>query len=476
MKRLLYMVLLILFSCLVAPLVGFADGEEDEQHSYYYILIDRFQNSNQASEDVVDRGDPLGFHGGEFAGIADRVSHLNELGITHVVLSPVFSSEDYLGQVVSDYESVQETYGTLDELQSVVETLSDHGIETILHFPINQVSSDSALIDEDWISENGDIFLEEDAAQDYMVEMMRHWQELLETDGFYVNDIDERPLSFWEEASSQLSDQLWIGQLNNFDEENFDLYLDGGFDRILNQTFRDEAIDIFKDVETELSSLVSGPFVQDSRVIHYMDTYHTDRFTRAMEETGFHPITRWKMALTFMFMTPNEPWLFQGTEVPMDGEVEDATHHDMVNFLGGDDQLIRHIEKLTSLVNEFPALRDGSMEVLHDEGDFLVFERNLDDEQFIVAINNSTGQEHVDLTHLDSNLELSGLLDNDLVRENEDGAYTIALGREAVNVYQVQTDQGINWTITLVFVGIMGGFMIFAFVMYRKNKNARGKE
>ncbi|MDQ0351746.1 glycosidase [Alkalibacillus filiformis] len=469
MRRLTVLLVSLVALMLVFPIIGQAE-QSDERNNYYYILIDRFQNSNSITEEGVDRNDPFGFHGGDFVGIADRISHIDDLGVSHVVLSPIFASDDYTGQTVLDYEQIQQTFGSVEDAIELVESFNEAGIEVILHFPIEQVSENSPIVEEEWVTEEGTVQLEDEPAQAYLLEQMTEWQETLGTSGFFISNADQLPVSYVDTLTNELSNQFWISELADFNESNVESILDAGFDRVLHGEFREDARELFKTIEVDYDPILNDPYLDDERVVHYMDHYTTDRFTRAMEESGFHPITRWKMALTYLYMTPNEPWLFQGTEVPSDGLVEDNSHHAMVNFLSGDEQLIRHIEKLESFNDHFPEVSHGDINVLHDDDYFLVFEREHEGNRVLVAINNSPNFQYADIDHLPSDMEMRGLIEDDLIRENEDGTYTVSLERESSNVYNVQPNQGIYWPLTSLFFGVLGAFIVFAIIMYRKNR------
>ena len=121
--------------------------------------------------------------------------------------------------------------------------------------------------------------------------------------------------------------------------------------------------------------------------------------------------------------------------------------------------------------DKYESLSSGEMKVLHDENGFLAFERILDDEKTYVLINTTETSQHINLTDIDSGKELQGLLINDLVREGENGEYRIATDRESANIFIVKEDSGIYWPITIVFVGVMGAFIIFAITMYRKQRH-----
>lgn len=83
-------------------------SQAEEGHSvYYYLMIDRFESGEKKNGELVDVDNPSAFHGGDFQGILNRVDHLNTLGVTDVILSPIFSTQDYTGLEVESYDQIQ---------------------------------------------------------------------------------------------------------------------------------------------------------------------------------------------------------------------------------------------------------------------------------------------------------------------------------------------------------------------------------
>ncbi|WP_162297815.1 alpha-amylase family glycosyl hydrolase [Halalkalibacillus sediminis] len=455
--------LLFVIGMLLSSFQSVLAETEDKPNQYYYILVDRYQNSEDEGASELESRES--FMGGDFQGISERLDHLETIGVTHLVLSPVFSSEDYLGNEVKSFDEVQETYGSKEDLQNLVEAAHERDMKLILEFPHSQVSESSALQEEEWV-EDGDIELTEEA-QSFLIEKMNQWKDELNSDGFYFKSIEQAPDEFWSKVSNEVGDQFLIGEPGESSDKNF---IDMGFDRILNTSFQQKAEEIFKDTDTDFSPLLDSPTFEETDVVQYMDHIYTDRFTRASEDTGYHPITRWKLALTYLYTTPNEPWLFHGTEVPTDGIVEDGSHHKMVNYMANDDQLSQHVEKLSDSLEEFEPLRTGDIEILHEQEGFIVYSRSTEDETVYIAINNTPTFQSYDIEGIESDKELRGITDNDLIKENDDGTYSIGLNRELANVYTVHENRGIYWPLTLLFVGGMGTFIAFVIIVSRRNK------
>ncbi|MGM8214696.1 alpha-amylase family glycosyl hydrolase [Bacillaceae bacterium W0354] len=432
-----------------APLLA----QQDSKDIYYYIMVDRFQNDMENTADV-NIEDPNAHHGGDFAGILKRMDHFKQIGVTHVILSPIFESETFSGFDQVNYERIQPTFGDEEALKKLVDAFNKEDIEVVLHFPI----------DEDYILNNGD-----EEATSNLVNIAKSLVNDVPIAGLYLSIVDGLPNSLYESFGQAFDDQLLIGEVSRSDVQVND-YLEEGFDKIVSPAFRDKAVDIFSQTNKSLEPLLQSEETFNEDIIHYLDLYHTDRFANSVDLNDYHPVTHWKLALTYLLTMPNDVLIFQGSEVALGGFAEDLSNNKMMTFLTGDDQIIKHMEKITGTMKKRPSLAKGDLNILYAEDSFLVYERSFEKETTVVAINLSDTIKHVDID-LGPGLELRGLIINDLVRENDDGTYTVAVEREASNVFNVQPDSGIYWPMVLVFGGVMSIFIIFSIVMYRKKRH-----
>jgi maltose alpha-D-glucosyltransferase / alpha-amylase len=85
--------------------------------------------------------DSSGDGNGDFRGLAQKLDYLQELGITAIWLMPFFPSplrDD--GYDISDYRSVNSTYGTLDDFKAFLEGAHQRGIRVIIEMVLNHTS------------------------------------------------------------------------------------------------------------------------------------------------------------------------------------------------------------------------------------------------------------------------------------------------------------------------------------------------
>ena len=105
---------------------------DDNYRVFYEIFTGSFSDSD---------GDGVG----DLRGVLNRLDYLNDgdpasglsLGVEGIWLTPIFQSPSYHKYDVSDYYSVDRRFGTLEDLQALIDGCHARGIRLILDLPIN---------------------------------------------------------------------------------------------------------------------------------------------------------------------------------------------------------------------------------------------------------------------------------------------------------------------------------------------------
>ena len=80
---------------------------------------------------------------GDLRGILQRVDYLTTLGVDVVWLSPIYRSpQDDNGYDISDYQDIDPTFGTLEDLDELVGTLHGKGIKVVMDLVVNHTSDE----------------------------------------------------------------------------------------------------------------------------------------------------------------------------------------------------------------------------------------------------------------------------------------------------------------------------------------------
>ncbi len=85
--------------------------------------------------------------GGTLAGVAGRIGHLQDLGITYLHLLPFLrarAGENDGGFAVSDFDAVEPALGTIDDLDALTARLRGAGISLVADLVLNHVADDHA--------------------------------------------------------------------------------------------------------------------------------------------------------------------------------------------------------------------------------------------------------------------------------------------------------------------------------------------
>jgi oligo-1,6-glucosidase len=78
---------------------------------------------------------------GDLPGIRQHVDHLEDLGVDVVWLSPIYRSPmDDNGYDISDYQDVDPSFGTLDDLDGLIADLHDRGMKLVMDLVVNHPS------------------------------------------------------------------------------------------------------------------------------------------------------------------------------------------------------------------------------------------------------------------------------------------------------------------------------------------------
>ena len=82
---------------------------------------------------------------GDLNGITNRLDYLETLGIDVIWLLPIYPSPSYHGYDVTDFFSVNPEYGTLEDLETLVDAVHARGMHIILDFVPSHLSSQNPL-------------------------------------------------------------------------------------------------------------------------------------------------------------------------------------------------------------------------------------------------------------------------------------------------------------------------------------------
>ncbi len=207
----------------------------------YLLMPDRFANGDPANDTIAglleaaDRSNPNGRHGGDFAGLGERLAYLDDLGMTAVWLTPIFENDmtpaygAYHGYAATDMYATDPRFGTTDEFVGLVEAAHGRGMKVIMDMIHNHIGDRhpwmSDLPTPDWVHDWAEVgqtnFVGQAAIDPYASEADR--RQLV--DGWFVAempDLNQRnPLL----ARYLLQNTVWWIEHTGVDGIRMDTYL-----------------------------------------------------------------------------------------------------------------------------------------------------------------------------------------------------------------------------------------------------------
>ncbi len=124
----------------------------------YLIMPDRFANGDPGNDDpavsrgMLDRANPRFYHGGDLAGVRQRLPYLKSLGVTAIWLNPIYDNtntpnrrQSFQGQPITDYHGygavdfygMEERFGDFTGLGDLIAEARRVGIKIILDMVAN---------------------------------------------------------------------------------------------------------------------------------------------------------------------------------------------------------------------------------------------------------------------------------------------------------------------------------------------------
>lgn len=345
----------------------------------YHIFIDRFHTGSHGIEWAKEnsfiygrksdlpiyikdeKGDILrwDFYGGDLWGIIEKLPYLEELGITIIYLSPIFTSRSNHRYDTGDYLTIDSMIGGEAAFKALIEKADKHGMKIILDGVFNHCGADSVYFDRysrygggaysdlnskyrNWFSfkEDGQydswwgiadlprFNSKNEELQSFLLQVISKWSSY-GIGGWRLDVADELEDEFIAKIRSCLTkDQVLIGEVwedpsNKIAYGIRRRYITGSYlHGVMNYPFRES---ILKFLRQEVSA-----FETANQFTHYLENFPPHVLYNNLNNIGTHDTVRLmteinndekcvKMALFMMLMLPGVPCIYYGDEIGMPG-------------------------------------------------------------------------------------------------------------------------------------------------------------
>lgn len=289
----------------------------------YFMVTDRFFDGNASNntangEDTYGKNEGL-YHGGDFAGVTQKLDYLEQLGINTIWITPIVENikgvtvtdkgkEDvpynaaYHGYWASDFTKLNPALGTEEEFKTLIDKAHERGIRIMVDIVVNHAgygtestfgdklrSGDDVVAgsdQKDSLSNLPDFKTEDPAVSAQLVKWQTQWVEKYGIDYFRVDTVKHVENDTWAELKNALTAAdpsfKMIGE-----------YAGGGYasnGNTLGTGTMDSDLDF--DFNDQASSFVNGNIAAvesflAARNASLNNTYMTGQFLGSHDEDGF---------------------------------------------------------------------------------------------------------------------------------------------------------------------------------------------
>lgn len=445
-------------------------GLLDEGDVIYQVLVDRFYDGDSSNNDTSNgEYDPsdLGFyHGGDWAGLTEKLEYIANLGVTAIWLSPVSDQQplsrdnneaSYHGYFTRDFATPNEHFGDTAELQDLIDTAHGLGLKMILDVVPNHTADyfngtattyspstykpASPLDNSAYYHHNGDCLfngletqtqIEEcdlgglddldqsnSTVSNYLIDTYKDWVDM-GFDGIRVDAARSIPKDWLEDFEDAMEvptfGEVFVGDVDYVSE--YQDYQWGELDFPYFFTVRSAFA-----ADTDMNAL-GDLFDQDYKYVDankletFIDNHDRARFLTWANDN----YQRLRSALTFMMTTRGIPVIYYGTEQADDGNGNPSENpiankdnrKDMSSF-DEDSNLYNHIQQLTTMRAAYPALQVGTQREMWSDTTVYGFSRRDDSsgaEAITLSSNSWTNQTRTIPLRAESTIAVNTVLTN----------------------------------------------------------------
>ena len=407
----------------------------------YFMVTDRFfdgnESNNTASGAQTYGKDNAGlYHGGDFAGITQKLDYLEDLGINTIWITPIVENipgvqvtgegaDDvpynaaYHGVWGSDFTELNPTLGTEEEFQTLIDQAHNRGIRIMVDIVVNHAGYDTDFADmirsgddivsgsdqKDSLSNLPDFKTEDPAVSAQLVKWQTQWVKDFGIDYFRVDTVKHVENDTWAELKNALtevdSDFKMIGEYAGGGyASNGNTLGTGEMDSDLDFDFNDQATNFVKGNISSVESFLT------SRNSVLNNTYMTGQFLGSHDEDGFKKklldggmaedaaTAASMVAASLQITAKGQPVIYYGEEIGQTGLNNYPYQTNRYDFdwsiVSNDNKTYQHYKKMLSIRNAYTdvfARGDRKTILASDENGYDIVSRSYKGTKLYVGLN-----------------------------------------------------------------------------------------
>ncbi|PZD94648.1 alpha-glycosidase [Paenibacillus sambharensis] len=401
---------------------------------FYQIFPDRFACGDPsinppAVEPWGGTPTPKNFFGGDLQGVIDHLDYLHDLGINAIYFNPLFEATTNHRYDTKDYLRVDPYLGTNDKLKELVDACHSKGIRVMLDAVFNHCGHTfPPFVDvqekgeaspyagwfhvREWplaVKEDGTTYdtfgfepimpklnTEHPEVKAYLLKVASYWLTEIGIDGWRLDVANEVDHQFWREFRKVVKEAnpeaYIVGEIMHDSlpwllGDQFDAVMNYPFTNILLQFFAHKKTDAGQFADAITTQLANYPKPVNEVAFNLLGSHDTDRLLSLCEGS----VERVKLATLFQLTYPGTPCIYYGDEIGMDGNHDPDNRKCMIwDPAQQNQELFSFFRDMIRLRRLSPALRDGSIRFISiaDHDHILAYERQADEERYLIVLNN----------------------------------------------------------------------------------------
>lgn len=418
-----------------------ADDFDWDESVIYFMVTDRFFDGNE-SNNTASGAKTYGknnaglYHGGDFAGITQKLDYLEDLGINTIWITPIVENipgvqvtgegaDDvpynaaYHGYWASDFTKLNPTLGTEEEFQTLIDQAHNRGIRIMVDIVVNHAGYDtdfgnmirsgddivSGSDQKDSLSNLPDFKTEDPAVSAQLVKWQTQWVKDFGIDYFRVDTVKHVENDTWAELKNALtevdSDFKMIGEYAGGGyASNGNTLGTGEMDSDLDFDFNDQATNFVKGNISSVESFLT------SRNSVLNNTYMTGQFLGSHDEDGFKKklldggmaedaaTAASMVAASLQITAKGQPVIYYGEEIGQTGLNNYPYQTNRYDFdwsiVSNDNKTYQHYKKMLSIRNAYTdvfARGDRKTILASDENGYDIVSRSYKGTKLYVGLN-----------------------------------------------------------------------------------------
>lgn len=423
----------------------------------YFAVTDRFYDGNAANNDAYGVGDyntdpatgSLSYHGGDFAGLTQKLDYLSQLGVNTIWITPIVANEmeeglttdlagalsyGYHGYWASDFTTLNKHLGTEEEFKTLLDAAHAKGIKIMVDVVLNHagygtedyfnsklagkdmIRSGENLIEGDTkkgpLANLPDFMTEDKDVRSLLVEWQSSWVSKYDIDYYRIDTVKHVDDATWAAFKNVLTkmdpDFKMIGEYSGAGyASDTGTLRSGEMDSLLDFDFNDQALAFVQgnidSVETFMENR-NAAIDNTATLGAFTSSHDEDGLMQKIIDAGYTEDQAYKMflaAVSLQMTAKGQVVIYYGEEIGQYGKDNYPYQTNRYDFdwskalladgtLNTSDTMLAHYQKLLAIRNTYSetlAKGDRVKVAGSDAEGYLVFQKSYKGENVYVGIN-----------------------------------------------------------------------------------------